>query len=732
MLTKRILFCSQFCRTFSVIYCIAMEAGSCFRNYEDFKESFIAFKKETKYHYGLKNCISVRFYNRKHGANIREDITFMQVRFNCIQTQGQNKKRKSLPSACPAYFVLQYNEELDRLVISEQNSNHVHANSENPSVQNCSSPSARTAINIPPASPPQKRWKENPNPLSENAAEKQASAGSAIPLTEANAALEMPKPATSGNALMRVAEVMKNFLRVDMGSMASISAGSSQDLNRLSFQTSKMRGLFIKFPESLLLHRVQSEYGHVLYAFLVESKERVGKVVHFAVLKEDTVENVAKMLKVFCEFNPEWPKIKVVFTDTSFLHSMVLKESFPSAQVLLSVYHTVRLIERKAKEAAAFRESLAVALRDVVFSTSSVNLLLLAEMLKPVLEPEFHDYLQANWFSCEMLWYMHVKKGRHSCSTYIDSLELITHKIVSLFSRQTSLETIILHFVEYADCFNTKSLENLYRGFSSITKESPKSSLRSSKASTSDSMPFRFLPLPQTATQPLSKKLESVSPKLLEVVSPMLVALKNICTELGYQMCKNEWEVVQKSTQLINIQKTNISVQLLEDTHQVSSNCQSCSCCFYSRYRLPCRHILSVLHANKRPLEVAMVNRCWQQKYHRHLVEEEDLLDQVRCSVECLMAEERCTKIKNLSRELANLLQQCEGAEFAERCSTLQMIVDIWNKPSEQAEEDEAARVVENIGDLPFLWVKQEASEAEEMDIILEDLLVANSQSLPS
>nr|XP_033770684.1 zinc finger SWIM domain-containing protein 3-like isoform X1 [Geotrypetes seraphini] len=704
-----------------------MEAGSCFRNYEDFKESFNLFKKETNYQYSLKNCTSVRFYNRKHGTNIRDDITFMQVRYECMEGQGPNKKRKLLSSTCPAYFILQYNEELDRLVISEQNSNHVHTDSGNSLVQISS---ARTAINKSPAIPQSKRLRENSNPLiSENTCEKlvtaetQPSVTASVLLTEASTALEMPKMGTAGNALIRVAEVMKNFLRVDTGSMASISAGCSQDLNRLNFQTSKMRGLFIKFPESLLLHRVQSEYGHVLYAFLVESKERVGKVVHFAVLKEDTVENVTKMLNVFCEFNYEWPKVKVVFIDTSFVHSEALKEAFPSAQVLLSVYHMVRLIERKSKEASAFRESLAVALRAVVFSTSTVNLLALAKMLKPVFEPEFYDYLQANWFSCEMLWYMHVKKGLHSCSTYIDSLELITHKILSIFSRQTSLEASILHFVENADCFNSNSLENLYRGFSSVLKENPRSSLRSSKASTSKSTPFRSLSVPRPIL-PFTQAALKVNHTDL-----MLNALQIICTELGYQMCKNEWEVVKKSTQLINIQKTNIGVQLLEETQQVSSNCQNCSCSFYSCYRLPCRHILSVLHANKRPVEAAMVNQCWQLKSHQRL-KEEAFLDRLRYSTEHQSStDERYTKIKNLSTELANLLKQCEGPELVERCSTLQMIVDIWNKPSERTEKSEACQVVQNIGDLPFLWMKQES----DMEMgVTSDVLVLNSQMLQS
>lgn len=52
-----------------------MQVGSCFKNYEDFKECFRIYKKENRLQYGLKNCVSVRFYNRKHGADIREDVT---------------------------------------------------------------------------------------------------------------------------------------------------------------------------------------------------------------------------------------------------------------------------------------------------------------------------------------------------------------------------------------------------------------------------------------------------------------------------------------------------------------------------------------------------------------------------------------------------------------------------------------------------------------------------------
>ncbi|XP_067410026.1 zinc finger SWIM domain-containing protein 3 [Emydura macquarii macquarii] len=707
-----------------------MEVGSCFRNYDDFKECFNTYKKENKCHYGLKNCVSVRFYNQKHGTSIREDITFIQVKFGCVRTREYSKKKKPQPSLCPAFFVLQYNEEIDRLVITELNSNHIHVDPGGTSLARTSSSlvtraTTKIASCIADGSPAMKVRRQQSREVAATVTDSEECVmadktwnGSPAPLNKAAVLPESVRESASTSALVRVAEVMKNFLRVDMGSLASISVGSNQDLDRLNFQTSKMRSLFVKFPESLLLHRVQSERGHVLYAFLVESKDRVGKMVHFAVLKEDTGENVSTMLTVFKEFNPEWQKAKVVFVDMSFLHKATLQELFPSAQVLLSVYHTVRFLEKKVKETEAsvsFKHNLKLALREVVFSTSNANLDILSQLVKRLVDKELYDYLQANWFSCEMLWYMHAKKGLHSCSTYIDSLDLITHKISSLFSKQLSLETSILHFVEYADCFNTKGLENLNQGFSSVEEENRSNLVEKPKMRTRASMKRTPVAASQSQIKCPEPPKQLAKQKPSKTPGTMLAAIRERCTDLAYQLCLNEWEVVQKSTQLINVMKDNIVVQLLEDTHQVSKDCKSCSCYFHCRYQLPCRHILSVLHANKKAVEEAMVCKRWQKKYQHLSVLGDNLLDGAgHLTGNQPAAAERYDKIQALSKELANLLMQCDGEELEERSSTLKMIVDIWAKCSEPVEEDGKCFTFRNVGDLPFLWVKQEEMEMED------------------
>ncbi|XP_066481464.1 zinc finger SWIM domain-containing protein 3 [Tiliqua scincoides] len=539
------------------------------------------------------------------------------------------------------------------------------------------------------------------------------------------------KESLSSSALVRVVEAMKNCLRVDVGSLASITVGSDQDLERLHFQTSKMKSLLVKFPESLLLHRVQSERGHLLYAFLVESKERVGKLVHFAILKNDTPENTRRMLSVFKEFNPEWQKVKVVFVDMSFLHRALLQASFPSVQVLLSVYHTMRLLEKKLKESQAsfsFKQNLKVALREAVFSTSSANLETLSQQVKCLVDQELHDYLQTNWFSCEMLWYMHAKKGLHSCSTYIDSLDLITQKLSSLFSMQRSLETSILRFVEYADCFNTKQgLEHLSQGFSSWEASSRSNLTEELRIQTRASSRHSLQQHPAKTATETPKQLPRHTPA--RPVATILTALRETCTDLAYQLCLNEWEVVQTSTQLMNSTRSKTTVQLLEEEHQVRKDGLGCSCYFRCRYQLPCRHILSMLQETQRVVDESMVGKRWQKKYqHLSILGGENLPEGAGHSmgtqgavVAAAAPEERQDKIQSLSKELGNLLLQSEGEELEERISTLQMIVSIWNKCCELQEDKGKPLPIQNVGDLPFLCVKKEEIDMELADLTVEE-----------
>ncbi|NXN44695.1 ZSWM3 protein, partial [Rhinoptilus africanus] len=653
-----------------------MELGDSFRSYADFRERFRAYKLAQGCRYSLRSCVSVHCHNRQHGTAVRQDVMFTQVKFGCAQTQKYSKERKQQPNLCPAYFVLQYKEDIDRLVISELNSRHVHTDL----VFSLSSAAAATANTVACDGPATKLCKEQQAGGTDSGAvaNGDSHAVPGQPVDGVTAPYEAPvlpeaaKENVSASTLVRVAEVMKNFLRVDKGSLASVSSDSNHGLDRLSFQSSKMKSLFLQFPKSLLLHRALSKGGHVLYAFIVESEERVGKVVHLSLLKDDTGHSVRKMLTVFKEFNPEWQKVQAVFVDMSFLHKAVLQGLFPSAQVLLSVYHTVRLLEKKVKEAeisSSFKQNLLLALQKAAFTPSAASMDALSQLLKCVVSPELYNYLRANWFSCKLLWCAHPEKGPRSCSAHMDSLDLITCQISSLFGQQLSLEASAICLMECVDCLDSRGLESPDGGFSST--EDGGSSLWEKLNACTDA-----------AAEPsaVSGSLSLAEPGGQAAVAEtgcMLAVLRESCAELGYWLCLKEWEAVQRSAQLLSPVPGGLTVQLLEDAHRVSRDCQSCTCSFHCRYRLPCRHVLAVLQVHRGRVEEDMVCRRWQRRY-QHLPVPGAGPPGFGGGLAGGWPEGRGERIRSLSLELANLLMQCDGQELEERSSALAVILAAW------------------------------------------------------
>ncbi|KAG3263540.1 zinc finger SWIM-type containing 3 [Ictidomys tridecemlineatus] len=681
-----------------------MELGSCFKTYEDFKECFSAYKKENRCSFILRDCVSVRFHNLNHGTSIREDILYVQVKFVCIRTQS-NRKRTRKADMCPAYLLLRYNERLDRLFISELNTHHVHIDSKTAIPEGDAVYKSQRTLCLQKLQPVLPTFKKDLDKAEKSPVEP------SFCLNDVQVPSKPEQEGITPSDLAKIAKVMKNFLKVDKGSMASFSVGTSRDLDRLSFQSSKMSDLFIRFPENLLLHRVENTQGHILYAFLVENKEREGRVVHFAVLKTETATSVAKMLSIFTEFNSDWPKVKVVFVDPSFPHRPILQEIFPAARILLSIYHTTRLLEKKLHRSSAnpsFKRLMKEALREAVFVTSEASLKNLCQMSQALLDEDLFSFLQAHWFSCELLWYMHVRKGLHACNTYMDSLDIVTSKVSSLFREQQSLLDCILRFVDYIDFFNTKGLKNLPTAPPKLKRTRPPSMPPKAKK------PFGICGgslngLPVEETKPDSQQVQLQQQPSL---GDMLDTLNQSGSELAYKLCNKEWEVVQNSTHLVGMAGPSVDVQLLEDSHQVSKDGCSCSCSFQRWYHLPCRHILALLHTSQQPVGEAMVCRRWQKKYQHLLGPNGELQDHsVIPHTDQPEKQGRNDMIQDLSRELANLLMQTEGPELEERCSTLRKIVDIWAVPCQPPESIQQPGDFRDVGCLPFLWGKHEEGE---------------------
>ncbi|OCT62778.1 zinc finger SWIM domain-containing protein 3 [Xenopus laevis] len=738
-----------------------MLLGSCFLTYEDFTKRFSSYKNDTKNSYSIHSSTSVLEHNETQGACVREDVIFTRLKFCCSRRQE---------SPCPAYFILQYDEKLDCLVIKDEDSDHVHTveteevsnEMESPSEKSEPLPKKLCSKRLSSTCPDDDTAQVCVN--MEDLSDPDDCHGGSVNETDRF------ENAVSGAAVTNLTQLMKKFSSEDTGAKAIMTIGSQKELEHFGFQTSKMGGLFEKYPESLVLHRVAIKSGYILYAFLVETKERSTKVVHFSFVRKENPNTLGKMLSVFQNFNADWLKVKVIFTEMSFGHTALLKERFPSAQILLSVYHMARLIERKMRGSASTKEWLQKSLDDAIYNTSPEKLSVLAGKLQGRVAKELYNFLDAHWFSCEMLWYMHVKKGLHSCSTYMDSLDVVAKKIFCLLQKQSSIESDIQKFVENADCFNSKVLGNQRDGSLGFSRLSPRTSNRNNKmiqntnsfaappkVSSPNPIVDTALPVQKDKASPNDCPIEQVDKKAppcssnnvstwmrqQEIVSKerdkeiakklmvykfapsqkgqvrprnvtdtMAFALWEHCSHLGFQLCMKEWEVVKRATHRINAKSGYIAVQILEQSHKISNNCGSCTCYFSVNYQLPCRHMLSILYACKKPVESAMVSSNLQKKYMQPLCGLKvwnRLLHYTRDEEE---AKERHSKIRTLTRELSNLLLQCGAPDLNSRCSTLKALMDKWSTQSKTTVNGYSSEM--NTVELPYQWVKREPSEGEE------------------
>lgn len=138
---------------------------------------------------------------------------YVQVKFVCIRTQS-NRKRATEADICPAYLLLRYNEKLDRLVISELNTQHIHIDSKALGPRGDATGKSQKKLQS-----AQCEINKDLGTAAESLSEP------SFCLDKVQIPTKPEKEGITPSDLAKIAKVMKNFLKVDVGSMASFSVG---------------------------------------------------------------------------------------------------------------------------------------------------------------------------------------------------------------------------------------------------------------------------------------------------------------------------------------------------------------------------------------------------------------------------------------------------------------------------------------------------------------------------
>ena len=84
-----------------------------------------------------------------------------------------------------------------------------------------------------------------------------------------------------------------------------------------------------------------------LYLMLVVNSNGQSEIVATFLTTLETEEVITKMVQVFKTHNPKWSQTRVVVSDKDFTEHTVFKKEFPSAFLLICLFHMLRTLKRE-------------------------------------------------------------------------------------------------------------------------------------------------------------------------------------------------------------------------------------------------------------------------------------------------------------------------------------------------------------------------------------------------
>lgn len=356
------------------------------------------------------------------------------------------------------------------------------------------------------------------------------------------------------------------------------------------FQDRQMKNILDAYPEMICVDATYKllELRFPVYIILIEDGNGQSEVVAVFLLQEETEESLTCVLDVFIKHNDEAAKkVRIVMTDKDMTERDVLAKKFPSAQLLICLFHTLRTFRReitmeKMGITAGQRNLYLDLLQQMAYAVSEEKYMEVYERFKVAAVTTVMQYFDLQWHSIRSQWVFGLK---HCAGNFFNStnnrLECINSKLKSVIDRYSSLEDFVHKFFLILRVMRTE--------------RDHKAVLSSQK-----------VPVTFHSTDP-------VSIEYMKYLTPY--AYKYISQQLA-----NKSKVKLKSTNLsldFSDQNQVFEVQTLSGmTVAVSTN--SCQCLSWSSMKLPCSHILAVReNVGLQLFDEDLCDRRWHLSFYK-------------------------------------------------------------------------------------------------------------------
>ena len=346
------------------------------------------------------------------------------------------------------------------------------------------------------------------------------------------------------------------------------------------FQDQLMKLNFDAYPEVLMVDATYelNELRMSLYLLLVVDSNGHSEIVATFLTTLETEEAITKMVQVFKTNNPKWSQTRVVVSDKDFTERTVFKKEFPSASLLICLFHTLRTLKRevsceKLGLLPGERDHALELLTAIVYSSSPQQYEDNYKDLKVSGLKSVIDYYDTNWHPIRHEWVECFKGANFTVGERTNNrLESINAKIKSVCTKYASLTAFFDQFFAVLACLRNE------RDHSTLMAMAKK---------------------PVLAFPP-----ESPEVKYAEVLTP-------------YATSYVHKQLVLYSR--VNIVKDNgVQCEVASSNGQLNVTIDSCQCTFWNSMHLPCRHMFAV----RKHRQVSLFSSCgvdarWTRAYMR-------------------------------------------------------------------------------------------------------------------
>ena len=164
-----------------------------------------------------------------------------------------------------------------------------------------------------------------------------------------------------------------------------------------------MKRCLKNYPEIFFLDATYKllEIRLPVYLFLVEDSMGESEVVGVAILVEETEEIVGWMIQCLKDRNPEFSP-GAVMADKDFNERAIIKELFPSATVLICLFHSLRSFKREISDKSlALPEGTQIILKEIFqsmcYARSAEEYNNFYQKFKKVAPMHVQSYFNKNW-----------------------------------------------------------------------------------------------------------------------------------------------------------------------------------------------------------------------------------------------------------------------------------------------------------------------------------------------